>query len=347
MLACTHALVMASVRKIKHVLEVRVFLDVEATKTASTIKLASTTNVKIHAPAKEFVDRTLSAQRRITNPAVTVQVDLSLILYLIKVVFEFHLIAKHRKIVQQITCVLLENVIFLAVTRAVVRSVKGVSTMFAQKFVTPTITAFLVRFVMKVESVLLAVIPMLIVHTLKSVYNRNANALKATSTHLKDASISMNVLKASVTSQQFVKICLDRSSAVVHRTQLEMHMVQVDAANHLNAVKMRIVLKTLRVKIRNVLIHARQKLVEISLCVQFMNISLNVIVHLVILVILSTHVLDVSELNVSAMTSVRKIEPVSWREISVQIHVTQSHVEKDRARLSTTIQFARVSMDMH
>lgn len=176
----TLALVMVNVEKIKLAWEEHVYLDVEAIKIAPIIKHVLTTNVQILVMVKEFAVQMLNVLRKVTNLPAIVLKDSNQIQFPIKDVLEFPHIVKHRKIVLQITCASLENVIYLVATPTVAQLVRDASTASARKFVTPTTIVSPEKFAMKVEFVFLDVTLMLIALTPKFVFNQNANVRKVT-----------------------------------------------------------------------------------------------------------------------------------------------------------------------
>jgi hypothetical protein len=176
-LAFFHAQVMVSAAKTKLAMVELVCLDVEATKIVLLMKLVLAASVKILVTALPFVVQMQSAIVTITRRYAFVQPGLNQIQHQIKDVFVCHQFVQPQKHVLRVTCASLENATYPARTQVLVLLVKDASIIYAQRCVTPTTTAYLERFVTR-ESVFLAVLLMLIVPTLKSVYNQNASVVK-------------------------------------------------------------------------------------------------------------------------------------------------------------------------
>lgn len=206
-------------------------------------KLALTINVRTLAKTQLLVDRMLNAIAKTTRLLAAVHQDLKQIQLQIKDVFEFQQFAQLLKNVPRVICALEINAIYLVTTPLHVLLEKDVSTVFALKSVTLITTVCLEKFVTTVF-VFLVVPLMLIVHTLKSVYNRNVNVAKDLLQHQQDAVILMNVARNYAIPQQYARIFLDHTNAFVQKTPLVILMEILDASSQVNVIRTTIVVTT-------------------------------------------------------------------------------------------------------
>lgn len=279
-LVCFLALEMDNAEKIKLVLMELVCLVVEATRIAKVKNLALETNAKTLARTPQFVVRTLNVTSRIIKLLVSAPQDSKQIQHQIKVVFEFLQFVKLLKIVLKVTCVLQTNAVCLVMTQSHAQLAKDVTTASARKFAILTIIACPVRFVL-MEFAFLVVPPTLIVPTLKSVFNQNANAEKDSSERPSDVLTSTSVARSYVIHQQSVKTFREPTNAFAQIKQSEILMEKLDVGNQLNVLNMTIVLIICHASKRNASIHvqSKSKLVETTLSVTSAIMKPNATVH--------------------------------------------------------------------
>lgn len=245
------------VQQVKHVLPEVVFWVAEVIKTVRVIQLVLIINVKILVHQMELVVQMLYVIVLIIFHHVNVQLDLKVIQYQNRDVFVYQQHALQQINVLRDICVSQINVTYHAQQQHLVLLVNVATTMFAQKFVTQIIIAYLVKSVMTLELVNLDVLPMVIVPTHKFVLMQNVNAELDSLEHHSVVLILMNVPRIHVIQVQDVKMVQDHSDVFALKQQLVMHILNLDVDYQINVTRMKNVLIIwLALKV-NVRIHVR------------------------------------------------------------------------------------------
>lgn len=265
MLAFFHAQATVNVVKIKLVSTERVFSDVEATEIAQEMKLVSAASARILVRMLPSVDQTLNATLKIIKRHAFAHQDLKRTQHQIKDAFAFQHYVLRLTNVPKAICALEVNAICPATTQFPVQSARDASTASAQKFVTLTTTACLVRSVTMAEFAFLVVPLTLIALIRKFVCSRNANVEKVLLELLSDVQTSTSVARNFVMPQPSARIFQGLSNVFARRTRSEILMVRRDVSNQANATRTMIVETIYHATKENVSTRVRARAVETML----------------------------------------------------------------------------------